>query len=74
VRTHLRKPENSDRGNILMFDKGVALDLRNESQRLLDQIVESIDPVTGPPYVANSYERAWRYCNLSSRHGVSYGM
>jgi signal transduction histidine kinase len=33
VRTHLRKPENSDRGNILMFDKGVALDLRNESQR-----------------------------------------
>jgi signal transduction histidine kinase len=33
VRTHLRKPEISDRGNILMFNKGVALDLRNELQR-----------------------------------------
>jgi signal transduction histidine kinase len=33
VRTHLRKPEISDRGNILMFDKGVGLDLRNEPQR-----------------------------------------
>jgi signal transduction histidine kinase len=32
VRTHLRKPEISDCGNILMFDKGVALDLRNEPQ------------------------------------------
>jgi signal transduction histidine kinase len=33
VRTHLRKPKVSDRGNILIFDKGVALDLRNELQR-----------------------------------------
>jgi signal transduction histidine kinase len=33
VRTHLRKPKISDRGNILMFDKGVGLDLRNEPQR-----------------------------------------
>jgi signal transduction histidine kinase len=33
VRTHLRNPEISDRGNILMFDQGVALDQRNESQR-----------------------------------------
>jgi signal transduction histidine kinase len=30
VRTHLRKPKISDRGNILMFDKGVGPDLRNE--------------------------------------------
>ena len=33
MRTHLRKPEISNRGNILMFDKGVGLDLRNEPQR-----------------------------------------
>jgi signal transduction histidine kinase len=33
VRTHLRKPKISDRGNIFMFDKGVGLDLRNEQQR-----------------------------------------
>jgi signal transduction histidine kinase len=33
VRTHLRKTKISDRGNILMFDKGVGLDLRNEPQR-----------------------------------------
>jgi signal transduction histidine kinase len=32
VRTHLRKPKISDRGNILMFDKGVGLDLRIEPQ------------------------------------------
>ena len=33
MRTHHRKTKISDRGNILMFDKGVGLDLRNESQR-----------------------------------------
>jgi signal transduction histidine kinase len=33
VRTHLRKPKISDRGNILISDKGVGLDLRNEPQR-----------------------------------------
>jgi signal transduction histidine kinase len=33
VRTHLRKPKISGCGNILMFDKGVGLDLRNEPQR-----------------------------------------
>jgi signal transduction histidine kinase len=33
VRTHLRKPKISDGGNILIFDKGVGLDLRNEPQR-----------------------------------------
>jgi signal transduction histidine kinase len=33
VRTHLREPKISDRGNILIFDKGVGLDLRNEPQR-----------------------------------------
>jgi signal transduction histidine kinase len=33
VRTHRRKPKISDRGNILIFDKGVGLDLRNEPQR-----------------------------------------
>jgi signal transduction histidine kinase len=33
VRTHFRKPKISDRGNILIFDKGVGLDLRNEPQR-----------------------------------------
>src|ERR1700677_2959529 len=33
VRTHLRKTKISDRGNILMFDKSVGLDLRNEPQR-----------------------------------------
>src|ERR1700722_19385048 len=33
MRTHLRKPKTSDRGNILIFDRGVALDLRNEPPR-----------------------------------------
>ena len=33
MRTHLRKPKISDRGNILIFDKGVGLDLRNEPLR-----------------------------------------
>jgi signal transduction histidine kinase len=33
VRTRLRKPEISDRGNILMFDKGLGPDLRNGPQR-----------------------------------------
>jgi signal transduction histidine kinase len=33
VRTHLRKPKISDRGNILVFDKGIGLALRNEPQR-----------------------------------------
>jgi signal transduction histidine kinase len=33
VRTHLRKTKISDGGNILIFDKGVGLDLRNEPQR-----------------------------------------
>jgi len=33
VRTHLRKAKVTDRGNILIFDKGVSLDLRNEPQR-----------------------------------------
>ena len=33
MRTHLRKPKISDRGNILIFDKGVGLELRNEPQR-----------------------------------------
>ena len=32
VRTHSQKPEISGRDNILMFHKGVGLDLRNESQ------------------------------------------
>jgi signal transduction histidine kinase len=34
VRTHLRKPKTSDRGNILIFDKGFGLDLQRSSQRL----------------------------------------
>jgi len=33
LRAHRRETESSDRGNILMFDKGVGLNLRNESQR-----------------------------------------
>jgi signal transduction histidine kinase len=33
VRTHLRKPKISDRGNILVFDKGIGLALRNQPQR-----------------------------------------
>jgi signal transduction histidine kinase len=33
MRAHRRETEISDRGNILMFDKGVGLNLRNESQR-----------------------------------------
>jgi signal transduction histidine kinase len=33
VRTHLRKPEISERGRILTFDKGLGPDLRNELQR-----------------------------------------
>jgi signal transduction histidine kinase len=42
VRTHLRKPKFSDRGNILIFDKGVGLDLRNEPQRRAsNQLIEA---------------------------------
>jgi signal transduction histidine kinase len=42
VRTHLREPKISDRGNILMFDKGVGLDLRNEPQRRApSQLIEA---------------------------------
>jgi signal transduction histidine kinase len=33
MRTHLRKPKISGRRNILIFDKGVGLDLRNERRR-----------------------------------------
>ena len=33
MRTHLRKTKISERGNILVFDKRVGLDLRNELQR-----------------------------------------
>ena len=33
MRTHLRKPEISDRGNILTFDKGLGPDLRNALRR-----------------------------------------
>jgi signal transduction histidine kinase len=33
VRTHPRETSISDRGNILMFEKGVGQELRNESQR-----------------------------------------
>jgi signal transduction histidine kinase len=33
VRTYLREPKVSERGNVLMFNRGVALDLRNEPQR-----------------------------------------
>ena len=33
MRTHRRKTKISDRGNILMFDKGVGLNLRSEPQR-----------------------------------------
>jgi signal transduction histidine kinase len=42
VRTHLRKPKISDRGNILIFDEGVGLDLRNEPQRPVPrQLIEA---------------------------------
>ena len=33
MRTHRREARGSDRGNILMFDKGLGLDLRNEPHR-----------------------------------------
>jgi signal transduction histidine kinase len=42
VRTHLRKPKTSDRGNILIFDKGVGLDLPSEPQRRApNQLIEA---------------------------------
>jgi signal transduction histidine kinase len=42
VRTHLRERKISDRGNILIFDKGVGLDLRNEPQgRAQSQLIEA---------------------------------
>jgi signal transduction histidine kinase len=41
VRTHLREPEVSGAGNILMFDMGVALDLRNELQRRAQKQIEA---------------------------------
>jgi signal transduction histidine kinase len=42
VRTHRRKTKISDRGNILMFDKRVGLDLRNEpQQRVRSQLIEA---------------------------------
>jgi signal transduction histidine kinase len=42
VRTHRREPETSDGDNVLMFDKGVALDLLNELQwRSQIQLIEA---------------------------------
>ena len=42
MRTHLGKPEISDRGNLLIFDKGVGLDLRNKPQRTAPrQLIEA---------------------------------
>ena len=42
MKTHLRKPEISDRGNIPMFDKGIGLDLRNEPRRRApSQLIEA---------------------------------
>jgi C4-dicarboxylate-specific signal transduction histidine kinase len=42
VRTHRRKAKISDRGNILIFEKGVGLDLRNELQRRAsNQLIEA---------------------------------
>jgi signal transduction histidine kinase len=42
VRAHCREAEISDRGNILMFDKGVGLNLRNESQRRVqNELIEA---------------------------------
>jgi signal transduction histidine kinase len=42
VRTNRRKTKISDRCNILMFDKGVALDLRNQPQgRAPSQLIEA---------------------------------
>ena len=42
MRAHRRKTKISDRGNILMFDKGVGLDLRSEPQwRAPSQLIET---------------------------------
>jgi signal transduction histidine kinase len=42
VRTHRRETRISDRGNILMFDKGIGLDLPNEPQRpVQSQLIEA---------------------------------
>jgi signal transduction histidine kinase len=42
VRTHRRQPKISDRGNILTFDKGGGLDLRNQPQRRApSQLIEA---------------------------------
>jgi signal transduction histidine kinase len=41
VTTHLRKPKISDRGNILMFDKGVGRDLRNEPRQRVQSRIEA---------------------------------
>jgi signal transduction histidine kinase len=42
VRTHRRKTKISDRGNIVMFDKGVGLDLLNEPQACApSQLIEA---------------------------------
>jgi signal transduction histidine kinase len=41
VRTHLKRPKILDRGNILMFDKGVALDLRELQRRAQTQRIEA---------------------------------
>jgi signal transduction histidine kinase len=41
VTTHLRRPKISDRGNILMFDKGVGWDLRNEPRQRIQSRIEA---------------------------------
>jgi signal transduction histidine kinase len=41
VRTHLKRPKILDRGNILMFDKSVALDLRELQRRGQTQRIEA---------------------------------
>jgi C4-dicarboxylate-specific signal transduction histidine kinase len=41
VRTHRRRTEISNRSNILMFDKGVGLDPRNELQERAQSQIEA---------------------------------
>ena len=43
MRTHLKKPKCSNRGNILMFDKAVALDPQNKPQRRTQRQLTEID-------------------------------
>ena len=65
VKTHLGKTKSSDGGSILMFDKGVGLDLRMELQRRAQSQLIEADRMSASGMIACSISHDMRY-SLSS--------